>query len=133
MAKARCNFIYRVDKNNRYHQDGKDKLFKKGDVIPSGIVPRIAYHNPEFIEGIIDEKERDKVVAIALKKTRTEVEEKKIKPKKIPTKSEIKSWNKEKQIDELQKFGITGSQIRLKYKYEEQRVNKLYYEYSKEL
>ncbi len=133
MPKAAIDFIYKVGKDGRFHQDGEDKYFKKGDVIPPGILPRIAYLNQEFIEEGLDDDKRKKMVDEALKQTNRLIKEKLIE-KKEPryTKEELKKWRKDQQIEELQGFGLSGPEIK-KLKYEKDRVNKLFQLYQEEL
>ncbi len=133
MPKATMQFIYRIGKDGRYHQDGQDKLFKKGDLIPDTLVPRIAYMNPEYIEGCYDEKKRKEIVDNALGVTNKLVEEKKIEPKQPRyTKEQLKDWTKAQQVEALQGFGLTGPEIK-KLTYEKDRVDKLYKLYQEEL
>lgn len=133
MVKALMDFAYKIDKSGRYHQDGKLTYFKKGQEVPSGIVPRIAYGNPEYI-GALDKKERTAIVDKALGVTNKLVKEKVVVPKQPRyTKGELKDWTKAEQVEALEKFGISASEIRLKYPLEPQRVDKLYRLYTEEL
>lgn len=133
MPKAAIDFTYRVGKDGRFHQDAPEKVFKKGDIIPPGILPRLAILNQELVEGAIDDDKRKKMVDEALKQTGKLIEEKVIKEKEPRyTKEELKIWRKDQQVEALQEFGLTGPEIK-KLKYEKDRVNKLFKLYQEEL
>ena len=133
MVKAIIDFSYAVGKDNRYHQDGLIKYFKKGDEIPAPLVPRIAYLNPEYIEGCYDEEIRKEIVDKALGVTNKLIEEKKIEPKQPRyTKEELKDWTKAEQVEALASFGITGPEI-TRLRLEQMRVDKLFSLYKEEL
>ena len=133
MVKAAINFSYAIGKDGRFHQDGKVIYFKKGDTIPAGIVPRIAYLNPELIDGSYDDKVRTKIVDDALKETNSLIKEKVIEPKQSAyTKEQIKEWTKAEQVEALAGFGLTGPEITL-LRLESMRVDKLYQLYMEEL
>ena len=134
MVKAIINFLYKIDKDGRYHQDGKLTQFKKGDTVPDGIVPRIAYGNPEYLEGCLDQKKRKEIVDEALGNTNKLVEEKKIETKKPRyTEKELYDLTKAEQVEMLEKFGISASEVRLNYSTEPKRVKKLLELYGEEL
>jgi len=134
MVIATQNFWYRIDKDGRYHQDGKLCEFKKGDTVPDGIVPRIAYGNPEYLVGCLDQKKRKEIVDNALGTTNKLIEEKKVETKTPRyTEKEIYDMNKDEQVSELEKFGISASDVRLNYSTEPKRVKKLLELYGEEL
>lgn len=133
MVVAKVGFSYAVGKDGRFHQDGKIKYFRVGDLIPDTLVPRLAYMNPEYIEGCYDQKKRKEIVDKALGITNKLIKEKKIEPKKPRyTKEELKAWTKAEQVEALQKLGITGPEI-TKLRLESMRVDKLYQLYQEEL
>ena len=132
MVKAEIDFSYAIGKDGRFHQDGKITLIKKGQVIPAGIVPRIAHLNPEFIADFDEDKRKD-IVDVALEETNTLIKEKVIEPKQPTyTKEQLKDWTKAEQVEALASFGLTGPEIK-RLTYEKDRVAKLYQLYKEDL